>query len=213
MNEFSKSYLELVNGEFKGLNLTRIVDSEEFYHKQYLDSVLPFEKSDLIKEIISKHPLVIDIGFGGGFPILPLASCFKNLSFIGIETREKKLKAVKKIAEALNIYNVKFIHARSENINIDKNSLITFKAVGKVDELLNQLMVTADHVWACLYKGPNFFTEEKDNLKKLKGWELVNQFECEVPNTIGRTILIFKNKIKNVPRGTNKNLVKLSQIP
>ena len=39
---FSKKYLDIINGDPSGLNLTRITDVEEFHEKQYLDSIMPF---------------------------------------------------------------------------------------------------------------------------------------------------------------------------
>ena len=44
MNSFCTKYIELISTEFSGLNLTRINDGPEFYEKQYLDSIIPFEK-------------------------------------------------------------------------------------------------------------------------------------------------------------------------
>ena len=93
MKEFSQKYLELLTGEFSGINLTRIDGPEEFYNKQILDSVLPMEKSAVFRNALEKTKILVDIGFGGGFPILPLA--FKNLDkkFYGFEKKEKKGKA------------------------------------------------------------------------------------------------------------------------
>jgi 16S rRNA (guanine527-N7)-methyltransferase len=52
MKEFSEKYLELLTGEFAGINLTRIESPEEFYNKQILDSVLPEVHSDIFKKAL-----------------------------------------------------------------------------------------------------------------------------------------------------------------
>ena len=87
MKEFAKKYLEILEGPLAGINLTRILNFDDFYHKQILDSVLPFELSDIFKKSLKNSELVIDVGFGGGFPILPLAKLLPEINFIGIETR------------------------------------------------------------------------------------------------------------------------------
>ena len=60
--EFSKKYLEIINNDLKGLNLTRITNLEDFHEKQYLDSIMPF---NLSKTLDLNETIHLDIGFGG----------------------------------------------------------------------------------------------------------------------------------------------------
>ena len=209
MKEFSEKYLNLLKGEFSGINLTKIDDPADFYNKQILDSVLPEIHSEIFKKALEKTGILVDIGFGGGFPILPLA--FKNpmKQFIGLDARAKKVQIVNKIAISLGISNVKLKHQRFEEVIFDKDAVITFKAVGKVTELL-PLLKTNKTLYVFFYKGPNFY-ELEDIEILLDTWELIEEVSYEVEGTEGRLLLGFKNI--NVLRGTKtaKN-IKFSEL-
>jgi 16S rRNA (guanine527-N7)-methyltransferase len=213
MNDFSKKYLDLITGEYAGINLTRITDHDEFYAKQILDSIEPLKVSDVLSSEIEKKGLVIDVGFGGGFPILPLANVLRGTNFIGVETRGKKCKVVNEIALKLGLENTSFLHSRIENVFIDTDAVITFKAVGKVYDFLSKINTNAD-ISVFFYKGPGFYDLEDMQLKKaLNDWKIIEEKEVNIPNTEKRLIIGFKPK--KVPRGTQKNskqLVKVSSI-
>ena len=212
MKEFSKKYLSILKNELKGINLTRILDEDEFYYKQVLDSTLPLENSSFILNELSKRKILVDVGFGGGFPLIPLSFKFPHFKFLGFESKNKKVKAVREISELLNLKNVQVYHKRIEDILIDVDVILTFKAVGEVSKILKSLRASKS-ILVCFYKGPNFLEKEgKDDLPS--GWALVEDKEVDIPGTEGRTFLIYKNTI--VPCGTNPknkiNLVKLSQF-
>lgn len=67
MKEFAKKYLDLLTGEFAGINLTRIESPEDFYNKQIIDSVMPMTESKVFKNCLEKTKLMVDVGFGGDF--------------------------------------------------------------------------------------------------------------------------------------------------
>ena len=82
MLDFSIRYLNILKTQFEGLNLTKILEQDEFYHKQILDSILPYQESKLFQDDVKKTGLVVDVGFGGGFPILPLAKLLPHVRFV-----------------------------------------------------------------------------------------------------------------------------------
>ncbi len=214
MKSFSEKYYNLLVKDYAGINLTRIIDYDDFCNKQINDSVAPLDQSSTFKKNIESKDYIIDVGFGGGFPILPLAKKLPEKKFIGIETRGKKVKVVSEIAEKLKLTNVKLYHSRVENILINKPCLITFKAVGKVHDFLSRLNLT-ENCLVYFYKGPNFYDLEKDQLEKVKNyWEIVEEADIKIKGTERRLLIGFKNK--NVLCGTEiKNLnqlVKLSDI-
>jgi 16S rRNA (guanine527-N7)-methyltransferase len=211
MKDFSEKYLNYLKGPLAGLNLTKITDADEFYNKQIYDSVAPFEKSNQFQNAINFTKRVVDVGFGGGFPILPLAHHLPEIKFLGIEARKKKAIAVDQIREHLSIGNAKLLHQRLETINFDVPTVVTLKAVGKVEDMLGMMTCSTAEVYVFFYKGPNFF--ELENLKNVKkSWELIENIEISIPGTVGRLLVGFKKK--NVPRGTkfNKKLVNLSGL-
>jgi 16S rRNA (guanine527-N7)-methyltransferase len=210
MLDFSIRYLQVLKTKLAGLNLTNILDPDEFYHKQILDSINPYLQSELFQRRVKETKLVVDVGFGGGFPILPLAKLLPDVQFVGVESRRKKAEAVTLIAEELKLPNVKLIHSRLEDFYFDRPAAITFKAVGTVIDFLPMIQGSAMPLYVFFYKGPNFLELEEASLSQLQGWKMNEMQEIEVPGTQRRLLVSFESQ--NVPRGTAKNLVKLSDF-
>jgi 16S rRNA (guanine527-N7)-methyltransferase len=211
MLDFSIRYLQVLKTKLAGLNLTNILDPDEFYHKQILDSINPYLQSELFQSHVQRRKVVVDVGFGGGFPILPLAKLLPEVKFVGVESRRKKAEAVTLIAEELGLHNVKLVHSRLEDFLFDKPTTITFKAVGTAIDYLPAIQHTTSDISVFLYKGPNFMELEGKDLPKLeKNWKLLENQEIKVPGTQQRFLVSFQSQ--NVPRGTSKTLVKLSDF-
>ncbi|MBI2521421.1 MAG: class I SAM-dependent methyltransferase [Bdellovibrio sp.] len=205
---FTDRYLALLNGPLKGLNLTRILNREDIFNKQVLDSVIPMRRSSKLSEIIGRHHLIVDVGFGGGFPLFPLAIEFSEERVIGIESIGKKVRACGQIKDSLGLANITLINNRVEKILIDRDALITFKAVGRIEDLLPFINVAQEcDVSVLFYKGPSF-SEELAFVNP--SWSLSEIFEYKLPDQSNRATLLYHN----VPRGTfsNKSLVKLSEL-
>ncbi len=210
MKNFSEAYLKIITTDFYGLNLTRILDPHEFQLKQYEDSLLPFKALPELMNIIKDIDLICDIGFGGGFPLLPLATFFPSKKLIGLEARRKKAEAVQEIAKQMNLTNVQTYHKRSEEILFDRKAFITLKAVGKIPVYLEKINAL-EETYVLFYKGPN--VEEQEQTDGIPGWEQILNRPVNLEGAIGRNILLYRSK--KVPRGTNsfdKNLVKVSNI-
>tara|TARA_B100001971_G_scaffold213155_1_gene245624 strand:+ start:223617 stop:224258 length:642 start_codon:yes stop_codon:yes gene_type:complete len=212
MEEFAKEYFKLLTEDYKTINLTRINEYDDFYNKQIIDSVEIYSQSKVFKESLDNSKTMIDIGFGGGFPILPMAKLKPDYKFLGIETRNKKCTVVGEMAQKLGLNNVNFLHSRIENVLIDKEVICTLKAVGKVGDFLNRIN-TSKKIKVFFYKGPGFYELEKESLQvALRDWKIIEEKEIFVPNTDKRLIIGFENK--NVPHGTvtDNKLVKVSSI-
>jgi 16S rRNA (guanine527-N7)-methyltransferase len=196
----------MINGPLKGLNLTRITSPDEFKAKQFDDSIIPFNQSKELLNAMESVDVIVDIGFGGGFPILPLAWSYRTKIFLGLEARAKKVEAVKQIAKELKLNNVKLFHQRFEEINFDKKVLIVSKAVDKIENILNGLNLSTN----CLvgfYKG-----RDLNELEKLDATndELVTDFAYQLLEDHQRRFIMYKC----VPRRTNtkKKLVNVSEL-
>jgi 16S rRNA G527 N7-methylase RsmG len=129
---------------------------------------------------------------------------------VGVESRKKKAEAVTVIAQELGLTNVKLVHSRLEDFLFDKPATITFKAVGTIGDYLP--LITSKHmVKTFFYKGPSFAELEGEQIKILnKQWRLLENQEIKVPGTQQRFLVSFSSV--NVPRGTAKSLVKLSEF-
>ena len=204
MNTFTDKYLELLKNDFSYINLTRIMDVNEFYEKQYLDSVYPFKQFKILDD---GFDAVVDIGFGGGFPSLPLADRYSDIKFFGIDARAKKVKAVNEIAKIMNIKNFKGFHGRVENFYLDLKSLVTFKAVGEIGKCLRMLNLNKGSL-VCFYKGPNVELDEDLDASSLD-YDLIKFEKYKIGNN-DRAFLVYKkvnNKLK-----LNKNIVNLTTL-
>lgn len=210
IRNFADRYFDILFGELAGLNLTAIRDRDSFYNLQILDSLYPALHCKNLNESIQKSSITIDIGFGGGFPLLVLANEFPKSKFIGFEARRKKVDAVNLIAQRLGLNNVVAHHRRIEEIEIDKSATIVLKAVGKAQDYLPKINFSNKPLECYFYKSNKFYDDELPFLAKLNNWSLFLEDEIEVPSTDKRLIIGFKPK--NVPRRTYKNLAKLSEF-
>ena len=76
---------------------------------------------------------VMDLGTGGGFPGIPLAILFPNTQFHLVDSIGKKVKVANEVAAAIGLKNVKFSHARAEEIKEQYDFVVTRAVMSMVD--------------------------------------------------------------------------------
>lgn len=88
-----------------------------------------------IAKVISfkKGTRVLDVGTGGGFPGIPLAVFFPDVTFHLVDSIGKKIKVVNEVAAALGLKNVKATHSRVELID-ETFDFVVSRAVTKLVE-------------------------------------------------------------------------------
>lgn len=82
-----------------------------------------------------KGTKLMDLGCGGGFPGIPLAILFPEVSFVMIDSIGKKIKVVLAVADALSLKNVEAHHIRAEKVKGQFDFVIT-RAVAPMMELV-----------------------------------------------------------------------------
>ena len=76
---------------------------------------------------------IMDLGTGGGFPGIPLAILFPNVQFHLVDSVGKKVKVASEVATAIGLQNVKFSHARAEEIKEQYDFVVTRAVMPMVD--------------------------------------------------------------------------------
>lgn len=81
-----------------------------------MEKIIPLHYADCVKiaDRIPEGATVIDVGCGGGFPILPLAIVRPDLKITGLDSTDKKVRYVQSTADELGL-KISTISARAED--------------------------------------------------------------------------------------------------
>ena len=127
--DYKKYFLE----ENSKLNLISKKEEQYLFEKHIYDSLgikLFFEKYNFVPKTL------LDIGTGGGFPSVPIAIEYPEISVTGIDSIQKKINAVQSIKNSLNIQNLNLIRGRVEELKTFSFDVITSRAVAKIETLI-----------------------------------------------------------------------------
>lgn len=104
------------------INITSLVSPIDVTLKHIIDSLTLLNLEEFQKAREKKESFC-DIGCGGGFPGLPLASVSPEISLTMIDSTEKKILALGENAKALGLENVNPLWGRGEELAAAKGGL------------------------------------------------------------------------------------------
>lgn len=206
LNKFEVYYslLKEYNGKF---NITAIEEKKEVYLKHFVDSILYLKEKELKGSII-------DVGSGGGFPIIPLKIMCEDLSVTALEANSKKCDFLRTIAKELNLKNVEILCGRAEEFSKkeeyrEKFDYCSARAVARLNVLAEYCMPFVKVKGEFLaYKGEKAEEELKEAEKAIKilGGELKgeNKFILDGAKRSIIEIVKLKHTDKKYPRANGR---------
>lgn len=187
-------YCDLLLKQNEVVNLTAIKDKEGIYLKHFYDSLTVIKE---IKDIEGKS--LLDVGSGAGFPGMVLKIVFPNLEVHLLDSNNKKIDFLKKLAEKLNLTKIYFIHERVED---------HFKEVG----------ASYDYVVARAVANLSVLAELCMPLVKQNGYFIPMKGKIEEEIEDGTyAILVLGGKIENISTFTlpiensTRNIIKIKK--
>ena len=199
--------------ENKKLNLSAMRDEESIWVGSILDS-LAFIDYVESSSIFTFPASILDVGTGGGFPLLPVAICKPDSKVCGLDSTEKKLDAIMRMTDALELNNVSVLHGRTEELaheeaHRDRYDIVTARALAPLNVLVEYcapFVKKGGHLVA--WKSMKIETELHESLlaRAELSCHLVDTHEYELPGDWGkRQLLVFEktsNTHKKYPRET-----------
>ncbi|MBF0543427.1 MAG: 16S rRNA (guanine(527)-N(7))-methyltransferase RsmG [Candidatus Riflebacteria bacterium] len=155
-------------------SVSKIKDEKDISEKHFLDSLLPLSLGLNLWNEASK---ILDLGSGGGFPGFPLAIFFPEKKVTALDSKNKSIEFINRIAEKTGITNIRAISGRAEEFGHEKKfrekfDLVVCRAVGDFRIILEYCIPFVRVGGFCLfYKGPKIDEEmcgAKNALEKMK---------------------------------------------
>jgi len=207
--QFQQLYELILEGN-RQLNLTRIIDPEEFWEKHLWDSlrgIAPLLSGKIDFPVSSASPAFIDIGTGAGFPGIPVASVAANCQITLLYSTRKKITFIEQILSELSLSNAKTLVGRAEEIgqqpqHRERYDVALIRAVGTGSACAEYaLPLLKKKGLAVIYRG-NWTEDEttalENAVEQLGGTiELIEKFTTPLSNSIRHCL--YLRKVNNTP--------------
>ena len=195
-------FYELLVEKNKVMNLTAITEFDDVLVKHFADSL------SICTVLPSDVKTVCDLGTGAGFPGIPMAIAYPEISFTLIDSLNKRIKFLQEVVDTLGLTNVNLVHARAEEAGRGKNyrehfDLVVSRAVANIATLSEYcLPLVKINGYFISFKSGDIKDEIEASgsaVKKLGG-TMTEPVYFTIPETdISRSFLII-NKEKNTPK-------------
>ncbi|MFH0851269.1 MAG: 16S rRNA (guanine(527)-N(7))-methyltransferase RsmG [Candidatus Peregrinibacteria bacterium] len=185
------------------LNLSAFRTPETCWTGNILDSVAALEVEPL--KSLSRPLHILDLGTGGGFPLLPLAICLPQCTCTGMDSVQKKITAVQRIIDELKVPNVSLVCGRSEelareSIHREQYDVVLCRGFAALNVLLELAapFVKVEGFILC-WKSLTIGQELKDSLlaRSELSCQMQEPYVYDLGGSFGRRqILVFRKRAK-----------------
>lgn len=199
-DERLRELMRVFLAENGNINLSALRTEEACWIGNILDSLAYLDIAKRYQPEAKSYRL-IDIGTGGGFPLLPIAITLPQVACTGLDTIRKKVDAVARIAKELKLNNVTMLAERAEVLGKEKKhrekyDVVVSRAVAPLNVLLEYCSpFCANRGSIVLWKSVHIEEELKqsEHAQRLLACKLVEQHRYALPGDFGtRQLLIFK---------------------
>lgn len=119
------------------VNLISRQDEELVWQNHILHSISP-----VFKITLTQHPVVMDLGTGGGLPGLPLKIVLPDAEFLLVDSTKKKVAAVEDMLRNLDLKGINAVWGRAEELARERTlqshfDYIVTRAVAPLSDLIN----------------------------------------------------------------------------
>ncbi|MCK9574396.1 MAG: 16S rRNA (guanine(527)-N(7))-methyltransferase RsmG [Clostridia bacterium] len=199
LTQFENYYNLLIEWNNK-FNLTAITEKSEVLDKHFIDSILPYKH-------IPFGATMCDIGSGAGFPALPIKIIRPDIKLLLVDSLNKRVKFLEEIVRALNLKNIKCVHARAEDLATkteyrEQFDMCIARAVAKLKTLSEYCLPFVKVGGKFIaYKSVDYGLElnESTNAIQILGGKLDKVELLTIPETNIRRVFIIINKVKSTP--------------
>jgi 16S rRNA (guanine527-N7)-methyltransferase len=188
------------------LNLSAFRSPEHCWIGNVLDSL---SLLDACKKIRGLHipTRLLDIGTGGGFPLLPLALSWPDCHCVGIDATAKKIDAVGRIVQEMDSKNVELLCGRSEELAHQKElrgsfDLVVSRAVAPLSVILEYSVPFLKVGGHCVFWKSSKIADElasSASAQRLLHTSFVGTYEYELPEDWGKRLLVVYKKNAGTP--------------
>lgn len=150
---------------------------------------------------------IIDMGTGGGFPLLPLSIALPATHCIGIDSIGKKILALERIAERLGLHNIALRSERLECTGHDPilrgaADLVTARALAELPVLLEYGIPLLRIGGLCAFWKSSAIADELSrtvNAQRMLGAAFVGQYDYDLGEGFGARCILFFRKERETP--------------
>ena len=125
---------------------------------------------------------VLDVGTGGGFPGIPLAILYPEVSFHLVDSIGKKIKVVQEVATALDLTNITYQQARVETLEGQYDYIVS----RAVTQMADFYKLTKHLIKPVTHKG------DKRGILYLKGGDLTEELAAFPSATVYNLSEVFE---------------------